>query len=65
MRRRACGPPSVTSTSSIRTRPRVGEKYPTRHRINVLFPDPFGPSKAAVSPVAIRNETSSSACVAP
>src|SRR5262249_36310593 len=34
-------------------------------RSSVLLPDPFGPSRAATSPRAMRKETSSTARVAP
>ena len=47
------------------TRPLVGVKNPMRHRMSVLFPDPFGPRRASTSPRGTSNETSSTARIAP
>ena len=50
-----------TSVPAIRTEPCVGRLIPLRWSMSVLFPAPFGPTRATFSPRAIRRPTPRSA----
>ena len=45
--------------------PLVGVSSPASVRISVVFPEPFGPSSAWISPAATVSETSRSASFSP
>ena len=62
---RRCGGTFAMSAPPIRMRPCCGVSNPAMRRINVVLPQPDGPSKAKNSPGAMSSDRLSTAVTAP